>query len=136
MLKNYKYLKHKSMITAKFRTPRLNLLKRKTFFVDQEIVNKVIKSVANVCQVDEKLITKKGRYRPQVLARNMCFYILHVHYKQKSAQIAPYFNRDRTTVLHGVNTFVNDVEVVPFYMEQYNEVRSKIKIPKLYSDNY
>lgn len=136
MLKNYKYLKHKSMITAKFRTPRLNLLKRKTFFVDQEIVNKVIKSVANVCQVDEKLITKKGRYRPQVLARNMCFYILHVHYKQKSAQIAPYFNRDRTTVLHGVNTFVNDLEVVPYYMEQYIVAKANIHIPLIYSDNY
>ncbi len=136
MLKNYKYLKHKSMITAKFRTPRLNLLKRKTFFVDQEIVNKVIKSVANVCQVDEKLITKKGRYRPQVLARNMCFYILHVHYKQKSAQIAPYFNRDRTTVLHGVNTFVNDLEVVPYYMEQYIVAKANIQIPLFYSDNY
>ena len=136
MLKNYKYLKHKSMITAKFRTPRLNLLKRKTYFVDQEIVNKVIKSVANVCQVDEKLITKKGRYRPQVLARNMCFYILHVHYKQKSAQIAPYFNRDRTTVLHGVNTFVNDLEVVPYYMEQYIVAKANIHIPLFYSDNY
>ena len=136
MLKNYKYLKHKSMITAKFRTPRLNLLKRKTFFVDQEIVNKVIKSVANVCQVDEKLITKKGRYRPQVLARNMCFYILYVHYKQKSAQIAPYFNRDRTTVLHGVNTFVNDLEVVPYYMEQYIVAKANIHIPLFYSDNY
>ena len=124
------------MTTAKFRTPRLNLLKRKTFFVDQEIVNKVIKSVANVCQVDEKLITKKGRYRPQVLARNMCFYILHVHYKQKSAQIAPYFNRDRTTVLHGVNTFVNDLEVVPYYMEQYIVAKANIHIPLFYSDNY
>jgi chromosomal replication initiation ATPase DnaA len=124
------------MITAKFRTPRLNLLKRKTFFVDQDIVNKVIKSVASVCQVDEKLITKKGRYRPQVLARNMCFYILHVHYKQKSAQIAPYFNRDRTTVLHGVNTFVNDLEVVPYYMEQYIVAKANIHIPLFYSDNY
>lgn len=124
------------MITAKFRTPRQNLLKRKPLFVDQDIVNDIVSKVAKVCNVNEKLITKKGRYRPQVLARNMCFYILHVHYKQKSAQIAPYFHRDRTTVLHGVNTFVNDVEVVPFYMEQYNEVISKIKIPKLYSDNY
>jgi len=124
------------MITAKFRTPRQNLLKRKPLFVDQDIVNNIVSKVAKVCNVDEKLITKKGRYRPQVLARNMCFYILHVHYKQKSAQIAPYFHRDRTTVLHGVNTFVNDVEVVPYYMEQYNEVTSKIKIPKLYSDNY
>jgi chromosomal replication initiation ATPase DnaA len=124
------------MTTAKFRTPRLNLLKRKTFFVDQDIVNKVIKSVASVCQVDEKLITKKGRYRPQVLARNMCFYILHVHYKQKSAQIAPYFNRDRTTVLHGVNTFVNDLEVVPYYMEQYIVAKANINIPLIYTETY
>jgi chromosomal replication initiation ATPase DnaA len=124
------------MITAKFRTPRQNLLKRKPLYVDQDIVNNIVSRVAKVCDVDEKLIIKKGRYRPHVLARNMCFYILHVHYKQKSAQIAPYFNRDRTTVLHGVNTFVNDVEVVPYYMEQYLDVMSKIKISKLYSENY
>ena len=122
------------MTTAKFRTPRQNLLKRKDFFVDQTIVDNVINNVAKVCDIKVESITKKGRNREQVLARNMCFYILHVHYKQKSAQIAPYFNRDRTTVLHGVNTFVNDVEVIPFYMEKYTEVRSKIKIPKLYSD--
>jgi chromosomal replication initiation ATPase DnaA len=124
------------MTTAKFRTPRQNLLKKKPLFVDQDIVNNLVNKVAKACNLDAKIITKKGRYRPQVLARNMCFYILHVHYKQKAAQIAPYFHRDRTTVLHGINTFVNDVEVVPYYMEQYTEVRSKIKIPKLYSENY
>ena len=65
----------------------------------------------------------------------MCFYILHVHCKQKSAQIAPYFNRDRTTVLHGINTFVNDVEVVPYYMEQYVVAKANINIPLIYSQN-
>jgi chromosomal replication initiation ATPase DnaA len=124
------------MITAKYRTPRQNLFKRKIHNVDQDIVNNIVKQISIVTNLPEKVITKKGRYRPQVLARNMCFYILHVHYKQKAAQIAPYFNKDRTTVLHGINTFVNDVEVVPYYMEQYQTVRSKIKIPKLYSDNY
>ena len=124
------------MITAKYRTPRQNLFKRKIHNVDQDIVNNIVKHISIVTNLPEKVITKKGRYRPQVLARNMCFYILHVHYKQKAAQIAPYFNKDRTTVLHGINTFVNDVEVVPYYMEQYQTVRSKIKIPKLYSDNY
>ncbi len=123
------------MTTARFRTPRQNLLKRKTLFVDQTIVDNVINKVAKVCNIKPESIVKKGRHREQVLARNMCFYILHVHYKQKSAQIAPYFKRDRTTVLHGVNTFVNDYEVVPYYMERYQEVRSKIKIPKLYSQN-
>jgi hypothetical protein len=36
-------------------------------------------------------------------------------------------------VLYGINTFVNDVEVLPYYMEKYEEVKSKINIPKLYS---
>lgn len=122
------------MTIAKFRMTRKSLLRPKNYEVDNVIVEKIINNAAKVFNIRPIMITNKGRYRDQVLARNMCFYILHVHYKQKSAQIAPYFNRDRTTVLHGINTFANDVEVVPFYMEKYIEVRKKIKIPKLYSD--
>lgn len=122
------------MTTAKFRMTRKSLLKPKNYEVDNVIVEKIINNAAKVFNIRPIMITNKGRYRENVLARNMCFYILHVHYKQKSAQIAPYFKRDRTTVLHGINTFANDVEVVPYYMEKYMEVRKKIKIPKLYSD--
>jgi len=122
------------MTIAKFRMTRKSLLKPKNYEVDKAIVDNVINHAANVFKIRPIMITNKGRYRDNVLARNMCFYILHVHYKQKSAQIAPYFKRDRTTVLHGINTFANDVEVVPYYMEKYLEVRKKIKVPKLYSD--
>lgn len=122
------------MTTAKFRMTRKSLLKRKEYSIDQKAVDNIINKVAAVCELPIQNITKKGRYRNDVLARNMCYYILHVHYKQKSAQIATYFNRDRTTVLHGINTFCNDIEVVPYYMEKYQEVRSKIRIPKLYSE--
>lgn len=122
------------MTIAKFRMTRKSLLRPKNYEVDIVTVEKIINNAAKVFNIRPIMITNKGRYRDQVLARNMCFYILHVHYKQKSAQIAPYFKRDRTTVLHGINTFANDVEVVPFYMEKYIEVRKKIKIPKLYSD--
>ena len=122
------------MTIAKFRMTRKSLLKPKNYEVDNVIVENIINNAAKVFKIRPIMITNKGRYRENVLARNMCFYILHVHYKQKSAQIAPYFKRDRTTVLHGINTFANDVEVVPYYMEKYLEVRKKIKIPKLYSD--
>jgi len=122
------------MTIAKFRMTRKSLLRPKNYEVDKAIVDNVINHAANVFKIRPIMITNKGRYRENVLARNMCFYILHVHYKQKSAQIAPYFKRDRTTVLHGINTFANDVEVVPYYMEKYMEVRKKIKVPKLYSD--
>jgi ATPase involved in DNA replication initiation len=122
------------MTIAKFRMTRKSLLRPKNYEVDKAIVDNVINHAANVFKIRPIMITNKGRYRENVLARNMCFYIIHVHYKQKSAQIAPYFKRDRTTVLHGINTFANDVEVVPYYMEKYLEVRKKIKVPKLYSD--
>ena len=122
------------MTIAKFRMTRKSLLKPKNYEVDNVIVDNVINHAANVFKIRPIMVTNKGRYRENVLARNMCFYILHVHYKQKSAQIAPYFKRDRTTVLHGINTFANDVEVVPYYMEKYQAVRKKIKVPKLYSD--
>ena len=122
------------MTIAKFRMTRKSLLRPKNYEVDNVIVENVINNAAKVFNIRPIMITNKGRFRENVLARNMCFYILHVHYKQKSAQIAPYFKRDRTTVLHGINTFTNDVEVVPYYMEKYLEVRKKIKIPKLYSD--
>ena len=122
------------MTIAKFRMTRKSLLKPKNYEVDNVIVENVINNAAKIFNIRPIMITNKGRYRENVLARNMCFYILHVHYKQKSAQIAPYFKRDRTTVLHGINTFANDVEVVPYYMEKYLQVRKKIKIPKLYSD--
>jgi ATPase involved in DNA replication initiation len=122
------------MTIAKFRMTRKSLLRPKNYEVDKAIVDNVINHAANVFKIRPIMVTNKGRYRDNVLARNMCFYILHVHYKQKSAQIAPYFKRDRTTVLHGINTFANDVEVVPYYMEKYQEVRKKIKVPKLYSD--
>ena len=124
------------MITAKFRMTRRSLLKKRVYYVDNDIVENIKIKVANICNIPVKNLTKKNRYREDVLARNMCFYILHVYYKQKSAQIAPYFKRDRTTVLHGVNTFVNDYEVLPDYMEKFTEAISNIKVPKLYSDNY
>ena len=122
------------MTIAKFRMTRRSLLKKRVYHVDNDIVDNIKIKVANICNIPVKNLTKKNRYREDVLARNMCFYILHVYYKQKSAQIAPYFNRDRTTVLYGINTCLNDLAVIPYYMEKLQEVRDSINIPKLFLD--
>jgi chromosomal replication initiation ATPase DnaA len=113
---------------------RRSLLKKRVYYVDNDIVDNIKIKVANICNIPVKNLTKKNRYREDVLARNMCFYILHVYYKQKSAQIAPYFNRDRTTVLYGINTCLNDLAVIPYYMEKLQEVSSSINIPKLFTE--
>jgi chromosomal replication initiation ATPase DnaA len=113
---------------------RRSLLKKRVYYLDNDIVDNIKIKVSNICNIPVKNLTKKNRYREDVLARNMCFYILHVYYKQKSAQIAPYFNRDRTTVLYGINTCLNDLAVIPYYMEKLQEVRSSINIPKLFTE--
>lgn len=123
------------MTTAKFRTPREQLLDRKPKMVDITTVNhdELINAVKEVFELNNQSLIKKCRERELVLARNMCYFILHMNYKLRASQIAPLFKRDRTTILYGINTFVNDVEVVPYYMEKYEKVKSKIKLPKLYT---
>lgn len=123
------------MTTAKFRTPREQLLDRKPKMVDITTVNhdELINAVKEVFELNNQSLIKKCREREFVLARNMCYFILHMNYKLRASQIAPLFKRDRTTILYGINTFVNDVEVVPYYMEKYEKVKSKIKLPKLYT---
>lgn len=123
------------MTTAKFRTPREQLLDRKPKMVDTSTINhnELINAVKEVFELNNQSLIKKCREREFVLARNMCYFILHMNYKLRASQIAPLFKRDRTTILYGINTFVNDVEVVPYYMEKYEQVKSKIKLPNLYT---
>lgn len=117
------------MTTVRTRPTRESLLNNRVTKIDTKIFNNVIELVSKAFEVDIKKMAHKSRYRELVLARNMCYYILHTSYFQKASQIAPYFKRDRTTVLHGLNTFVNDIEVIPFYMEKYESVMDSIELP-------
>lgn len=110
------------MNTVRTRPSREHLMKDRIINIEKSLVKQVIDKVAEVYELPVKKLISKDRYRECVLARNMGYYILHTAYKQKASQIAPHFKRDRTTVLHGLNTFVNDIEVIPFYMEKYEKV--------------
>lgn len=110
------------MTTVRTRPSREHLMKDRIINIEKSLVKQVIDKVAEVYELPVKKLISKDRYRECVLARNMGYYILHTAYKQKASQIAPHFKRDRTTILHGLNTFVNDIEVIPFYMEKYEKV--------------
>ena len=110
------------MTTVRNRPSREHLMTNKAIEIEKSLFKLVIDKVAETNEVSIKKLISKDRYRELVLARNMAYYILHTAYKQKASQIAPHFKRDRTTILHGLNTFVNDIEVIPFYMEKYEKV--------------
>lgn len=117
------------MITVRTRPSREHLMRDKVVNIEKSLVKHVIEKVAQVYDMPVKRLLSKERLRDNVLARNMAYYILHTAYKQKASQIAPHFKKDRTTILHGLNTFVNDIEVIPFYMEKYDEVMDSLFEP-------
>lgn len=117
------------MTTVRNRPSREHLMTNKAIEIEKSLFKMVIEKSAEVFEVPVKKLISKDRYRELVLARNMAYYILHTAYKQKASQIAPHFKRDRTTILHGLNTFVNDIEVIPFYMEKYEKVMDSLFEP-------
>ena len=117
------------MTIVKTRPSREHLMTNKAIEIEKSLFKLVIDKVAETNEVSIKKLISKDRYRELVLARNMAYYILHTAYKQKASQIAPHFKRDRTTILHGLNTFVNDIEVIPFYMEKYEKVMDSLFEP-------
>lgn len=110
------------MTIVKSRPSRENLIKNNPIKIEQSVLEDVINKVAEANGINVKKLASKDRDRDIVLARNMAYYILHTVYRQRASQIAPHFKRDRTTILHGLNTFLNDIEIIPFYMEKYESI--------------
>ena len=114
------------MITQNHRVQRVSLLTERRVTIVQDIYNDVIGAVAREFNIPVAKMTCKRRNFDLVMARNMAAYILHTTFKQKASQIAPHFFRDRTTILHGVNSFKKDIKQVPFLQETYEIVMSRI----------
>lgn len=115
----------------KIRVPRHTLLAHKRLELDTEVYKQVIDIVANEFDMPVNKMICRRRNFELVMARNMAFYILHTTYRQKASQIAPYFHRDRTTVLHAVNNFHRDLKYIPFYFERYESIIKTLgKLPE------
>jgi chromosomal replication initiation ATPase DnaA len=115
------------MITQNLRNTRASLLTQKKVTIVEDIYADVISSVAREFGYPVSKITCKRRIFELVMARNMACYILHTTFKQKASQIAPFFHRDRTTILHAVNNFPKDIKQVPFIKEKYDYVMMRIE---------
>lgn len=115
------------MNTQNLRHSRSSLLLTKRVTIVQDIYADVIGAVAREYGFSVSKITCKRRTFEVVMARNMACYILHTTFKQRPSQIAPFFFRDRTTILHAVNSFTQDLKQIPFLKEKYDYVMNRIE---------
>ena len=83
----------------------------------------VIKTVCEVLKADRSKVLTPNRSKNLVFARNMCYFIFRRYFSMTLKEIGQAFDRDHTTVIHGIMTFQNDVECIKFYKDQFQEVQ-------------
>ena len=83
----------------------------------------VIKTVCEVLKADRSKVLTPNRSKSLVFARNMCYFIFRRYFSMTLKEIGQAFDRDHTTVIHGIMTVQNDVECIKFYKDQFQEVQ-------------
>ena len=91
---------------------------------------RIMMSVADAMQVSTRLMMTKSRQRELVQARNMCMYIMQTYFNMTLKEIGKVFNRDHTTVIHGIKMFKQDREVLEAYNTIYEEVKKNLQLRK------
>jgi chromosomal replication initiation ATPase DnaA len=56
----------------------------------------------------------------------MCYFIFRRYFSMTLKEIGQAFERDHTTVIHGIMTFQNDIECIKFYKTQFQEVQQTL----------
>ena len=83
----------------------------------------VIRTVCEVLKTDRLKVTTPNRSKDLVFARNMCYFIFRRYFSMTLKEIGQAFERDHTTVIHGIMTFQNDIDCIKFYKAQFQEVQ-------------
>lgn len=86
----------------------------------------VIKTVCDVMKADRLLVVTPNRSKQLVFARNMCYFIFRRYFSMTLKEIGMAFDRDHTTIIHGIMTFQNDIECIKFYKAQFQEVQQTL----------
>ena len=83
----------------------------------------VIRTVCEVLKADKLKVLTPNRSKNLVFARNMCYFIFRRYFSMTLKEIGQSFDRDHTTVIHGIQTFQNDIDCIKYYKGQYEEVQ-------------
>jgi len=88
--------------------------------------DQVIKTVCEVMKIDRFKLLTPNRSKNLVFGRNMCYFIFRRYFSMTLKEIAQAFDRDHTTVIHGLVTFQNDIECIKFYKNQFLDVQQTL----------
>lgn len=71
----------------------------------------IVEIVCDVFDIDQVQLRKRCRKRELVVARYMCCFFIRKYTTKTLAYVAEMFNQDHTTVIHGITTINNLMDI-------------------------
>jgi len=87
----------------------------------------IIKEAANFFNVDVPFLLKDERTRTRVQMRQMTYKALRQHCMISFQQIGRLFDKDHTTIIHGISKLNNLMDVYPELSLEYEELINHLK---------
>ena len=87
----------------------------------------IIKQSAKFFNVDEDFLMKDERTRTRVQMRQMTYKALRQHCMISFQQIGRLFDKDHTTIIHGISKLNNLMDVYPELSLEYEELINHLK---------
>ena len=91
----------------------------------KDYTDKIFYKVCEVCEIEpaKAFENNKVQKREFVELRNICFYIWHIKGLIKTLkESGKYFDKDHTTVIHGIKTITNLIETEPEMRKKVNKI--------------
>jgi len=91
------------------------------------IPENIIKEAANFFNVDVPFLLKDERTRTRVQMRQMTYKALRQHCMISFQQIGRLFDKDHTTIIHGISKLNNLMDVYPELLKEYENLINHLK---------
>lgn len=88
--------------------------------------NLIINIVSGVTQVPVGDIKGKARPRTVTIARQLCYLFLRKYTMKSLNEIGAIFNKDHATILYGVNTIQDQIDVYPELKRLNDDIHNRI----------
>lgn len=98
----------------------------------------IIKNILSTMRVSKRAALSQCRQMDLVRARWVCYHVLQTHLGWSMPRIGKYFNRDHTTVLHGLRGYKNEFALQEFVKMHYNKwvnIAPELEIERVSNEN-
>lgn len=87
---------------------------------------KIVTEICRHVEVALPIVMGDNRKRSYVIARNLSYRLLRRHLSWSYAELGEFFNKDHSSVMHGVKSINNDIASDPVFRERARVIEDAV----------